>query len=290
MKQKFIILLILVFPLISSAAQERGFEPFLYELSYDGARGYLIGTMHVGRSSYWGLTPEIHTALDNSEALYLEISYQDQADANLDSMIFELFPLDENFDLRKDLGEDYWQVLRQKIPILDENSLKTSHPIAIAMTMDLLMYFKQGLALGYGVDFLLSQEAYKRGIEIKSLELPESQIHALGLLYEDPVLSLKEALDRAPTSEDEVKQMIRAFERGDEIEMLKLVSTMEDQGEEYWQAMLIDRNIVQANGILEALQNEEKPFAAVGAAHLVGEGSVIELLTELGVNVRRIRP
>jgi uncharacterized protein YbaP (TraB family) len=209
---------------------------------------------------------------------------------DLAALLGEFFPLEANFDLQKALGSEDWNRLKAFFPIVDDESLKALHPLMLSMTIELQGYIKRGLAPGYGIDFLLTQESYKRQIPIASLEIAETQIRALGTLYKDSVSGLQETLQNISKSEMYVAQTIEAFESGTDQKMIDLVSTIKSDDQDFWEAMVLQRNNTQANGILAALMNGEIPFAAVGVAHLFGDGSVIDLLRKNGVSVRRITP
>jgi uncharacterized protein YbaP (TraB family) len=51
------------------------------------------------------------------------------------------------------------------------------------------------------------------------------------------------------------------------------------------EAVIVDRNRAWADAIAERLDGSGRIFVAVGAAHLVGEENVVELLRERGIEV-----
>ena len=62
----------------------------------------------------------------------------------------------------------------------------------------------------------------------------------------------------------------------------------DDLAEEFYDRFIVDRNVGMARGAREALEGRDRVFVVVGAGHLVGEGSVVELLAGEGFEVERV--
>ena len=58
---------------------------------------------------------------------------------------------------------------------------------------------------------------------------------------------------------------------------------------EYNKAMLNVRNVGMAEYAVEALESGQEVFICVGAAHVVGNGALVELLTEYGYTVEVVK-
>ena len=58
--------------------------------------------------------------------------------------------------------------------------------------------------------------------------------------------------------------------------------------EEYIKAMFVDRNLSMTDYAEASLKSGKEVFICVGAAHIVGEGAVAELLKQRGYKVERI--
>lgn len=59
---------------------------------------------------------------------------------------------------------------------------------------------------------------------------------------------------------------------------------------EYNDAMMVQRNLAMADYAEEALASGKEVFICVGAAHVVGEGAMADLLAQRGYTVERITP
>ena len=117
---------------------------------------------------------------------------------------------------------------------------------------------------------------------------PELQI----LLLEDAVTSFN-----YPLSKLGLNMLVDAWMEGDEASLKMMVAedTAAYTGEEYTElydefneAMYKNRNIIMADYAEEALNDGENVFICVGAAHVVSEGGIVDLLEERGYTVTQI--
>jgi len=59
--------------------------------------------------------------------------------------------------------------------------------------------------------------------------------------------------------------------------------------EEYRQKMVVERDKIMTDGICGYLESGETVFVAVGLAHVIGEGGIVDQLTALGYTVTRVQ-
>ena len=59
--------------------------------------------------------------------------------------------------------------------------------------------------------------------------------------------------------------------------------------DEYYKAMITDRNDNMTDYAVDALDSGEEVFICVGAAHVIGDGAIAENLRELGYTVEMVR-
>jgi uncharacterized protein YbaP (TraB family) len=89
---------------------------------------------------------------------------------------------------------------------------------------------------------------------------------------------------------DMLLDMVEVWNSGDEAKMLEAVSSDPDISEaEVMKALLIDRNASWISPIEAMLARNEQNLIIVGAAHLVGDTGVVELLRAKGYSVRRVQ-
>ncbi|GAA0295609.1 TraB/GumN family protein [Psychrosphaera haliotis] len=148
---------------------------------------------------------------------------------------------------------------------------------------------KAGMA-GAGVDMYFSQLANQDNKSIEYLETLDFQINMLanmGIGNEEYAIkhNLAEAGEIVPL----LKKLIKAWRVGDEsaINELALVQ-MKEQFPSSFKAMMTDRNLDWVPKIEALFNDDDQEFVLVGAAHLVGEDSVIEQLKDKGYKVTKL--
>jgi hypothetical protein len=120
---------------------------------------------------------------------------------------------------------------------------------------------------------------------IVALETPEEAVAALSAVPRPSALqTLRHIVDEAETARDEARRLRHAYLSLDEAEVLEVLSAMSPEERE---ATFHRRNEAWLTRLLPELR-EGNAFVAVGLAHLIGEGSVIELLEREGLTVERV--
>ena len=90
-----------------------------------------------------------------------------------------------------------------------------------------------------------------------------------------------------------VGSMIDAWKSGDGIKLLDTVSAEERKlpaavAQEFHRKFMSDRNIAMVGKIESMLKQPDVHFITIGAAHLLGQNSVLQILSEKGYRVRRL--
>jgi uncharacterized protein YbaP (TraB family) len=88
-----------------------------------------------------------------------------------------------------------------------------------------------------------------------------------------------------------VDSMVNAWKSGDGEKLQEAVSAEERKlpaalAQEFHRKLMTDRNIAMAGKIETMLKGSDVHFIAIGAAHLLGQDSVLQILSEKGYRVR----
>ncbi|MDB2374049.1 TraB/GumN family protein [Psychrosphaera haliotis] len=148
---------------------------------------------------------------------------------------------------------------------------------------------KAGMA-GAGVDMYFSQLANQDNKSIEYLETLDFQINMLANMgVGNEEYAIKHNLAEAGEIVPLLKKLIKAWRVGDEsaINELALVQ-MKEQFPSSFKAMMTDRNLDWVPKIEALFNDDDQEFVLVGAAHLVGEDSVIEQLKDKGYKVTKL--
>jgi uncharacterized protein YbaP (TraB family) len=275
----------------SPGAPKRG---VLYEIRSGSNTVYLYGTIHLGKIDFYPMNAAIPRAVAASSRVYLETDLGDPAAAT-NMARAEQYPdgvtLDKKIPptlMRKvETSFGRYGMTRQEI-----NSKK---PWALAN--DLLM--RKAAEMGYdpmfAPDIYLASIAQLLGKQTSGLESIDEQIQVFEGISED---GQRAYLEDAVSSLENgrlgtvLQASVNAWASGDAATMAVALQKEQDQEpialKEIRRRLLDDRNVRMADRIDSIARSGPSAFVAVGAAHLVGRGSVVELLRKKGLSVREL--
>lgn len=284
---------------IDFSALKHPIRPMLWKVEKQGAEkaSYLFGTIHLSNERLTTLHPLAQAAFDNSNALYTEVrlSIADQLKASKLIMRQDGKTLEES--LGAELTAEVNELLKEVNPMLTVELLNTFKTWGVAATLPML---KQRLEKKKPLDVHLWERAVSAEKTVGSLETVEIQIGQFDKLTEDEqILFLRETIKglKKADKKNKIEEMINTYLKGDEVtfanylktEMRKMADDKE-LSEKITRLLLDERNVIMADSIEKYMSKspEKVNFFAVGTAHYIGEGSVIEVLTERGFKITRI--
>jgi uncharacterized protein len=258
-------------------------RPLLWSAEKDSQTTHFLGTMHTGVAAD-RLPASVWRTLREARTFAMEAKLDDPRAGEM------LRPTGRS--LRRDLGDAYWKKLEDAMGANRASELEHMPPMIPATALSL-----RGLPVTTSMDRVLAARAAEAGKPIVYLE---DTSHQLALLTRwMNIKALKMMLDALPRTEQRTRAMLDAYVDGDEDQILAISAAERAdalrQGyspEEYAQEMqelLYDRNASWIAAI-EQLHAAGNSFVAVGAMHLVGPGSVLDLLARKGYRVTRIAP
>ncbi len=259
-------------------------HPLFWSIEKAGNTTYLLGTMHVGVDAQTVLPPSVWHRLDAAPAFAMETDATDPAMTALAKPV--------EGSLHADLGDAYWQKLETALTPATAAQLDHARPL-ITATMLLLKDMPKTEAM----DGVLVAAAQREKKPIVYLEPAAKQLALLDKWLD--AREIKLLLDRPGETAANEKDMLAAYLDGDAPRMLALAederATAKASGytdAEYDQEMadlLYERNAAWIDPI-EQLHARGGGFIAVGALHLIGERSVLDLLAHRGYVVTRLEP
>jgi uncharacterized protein YbaP (TraB family) len=267
-------------------------NPALWRVSDDDTIVYLFGTVHVLPPALEWRTDKIDRALAESKAVYFE--------TDLDPKPNEILPILQKLGMYppserlsdKLSAEDRAAFEKAANDLgLPAFQLDTMKPWLAGITLAEAMITKAGYDATSGVERKLAPSAIDAGKQIRKLETVEQQLLAFADVSENA--QLRFLMDGVRQMDEEaivLDSMVKAWAAGD-IAQLEKIMIEEDFQEmpEIYDALLVKRNRNWATQIDKLVDTEAGTFfIAVGAAHLVGEDSVIEMLKPLGHIAERI--
>lgn len=260
---------------------------------------YLFGTVHIPDPRVTTLHPEVEQAFAESEIVLTEL----KLDMNTMTAAAQASLLPANQSLSKMLTLAQLQQLKVELnaisSVLQPGMFDRLKPWAMATQLALLPIQLKHPGVP-ALDYQLAQRAEAEGKRNEGLEQLQEQLGIFdGLKPAEQIALLQDSLNGLAKARKEGKDpmelLTQAYLRGDEAQLQQVMKSLEGEqtplNDRLMKALIDDRNQTMANRL--AARFKAKPdtrhFVAVGAAHLVGEKSVIALLQKQGYRITRIK-
>ncbi|MGN6110801.1 MAG: TraB/GumN family protein [Kofleriaceae bacterium] len=260
-------------------------RPLFWTAEKDGKTTYLLGTMHVGVDAESRLPQLVWDRLDAASAFAMEADISNAGEL-LESM------KRTSGRLRDELGPEYWTKLENALGPAIARTVDAQKPMVAASLLSM-----RGLPSTPPMDGVLLGRATNRSKPIVYLETPETQIALLDKHMD--AKQVKQMLDNEQSGLDDAKQMLAAYESGDEAQIESIATKQREESlahgssaaeyEQQMQDLLYGRNASWIPAI-EQMHATGNGFVAVGAMHLIGKRSVLELLAQKGYKIARVTP
>jgi uncharacterized protein YbaP (TraB family) len=268
----------------------------LFKVEQGGHTLYLFGTIHVGAPDFYPLEPRVAEVIAKAPVLALEIDplgdQQQLARAvQRHGMVMRGGPagpaLSASWRLRLD------RLLKQYG--IEAETVAAMKPWLLASLLTVSEFSAQGYDASLAVDGYLSKQAHARGQKIVELESADSQMALFDKMSAaDQLKFLEEAIAGIEDKEqaNQAREIADAWRKADiaALDALAAKAAKDDSfSGRFVQKVLLDgRNPTLADGMVKLMARENNSLAAIGILHLVGNGSVPELLRKRGLKVERI--
>ncbi len=290
---------------------EQKATPVFYEVSdEEGHKMYLFGTIHIGDDRTGFLPQIILDAFDSADALAVEFDDEDfneqlEQDEELLSRVRESYFYTDGSTISGHIDSETYKDALQMLKATGQynpNS-ESMRPVIWAMAIE-NAYTSDGgrLCSSKGVDHRLMRLAQEKEKPILNVESGEFQI-SMFADYSDELqeLLLQETVYTPRyTYIAETEALYESWCRGDEAELIERLAAMDEEDraeidedelalyDEYHSKMELDRNANMVEVAKGYLSGDQTVFFAVGLAHLLGEGGLVQALRDAGFTVTLI--
>jgi uncharacterized protein YbaP (TraB family) len=274
-------------------AQAQEARTLLYRVEgASGATVYMLGSIHLLSADAYPLPQPVQNAYADAERVVFETSLDSLMARQQEMALRGMYQGGKT--LRSELpAEVYAQVeaaapalapLGLTMPVLDR-----MEPWLVALMFQAVEWQKAGLTPEHGVDVHFSGRARQDGKPVGGLEPVELQ---LGLFDSMPaeaqVAFLRQSLEEAPQTAEQMRQIVAAWRAGDAARIDAIMNESLDESPALYARMLTDRNAAWVPQIEQLLRGADDVLVVVGAAHLVGEQSVVQMLRQRGYTVEQL--
>jgi uncharacterized protein YbaP (TraB family) len=272
--------------LLCVAARADGALHSLWELHGKHNTVYLLGSIHVLRQSDYPLTAPVLAAYANAKCLVMEVNLEEIGSEQVQAEMLGSAMLPEGKTLPGILGSQRYEranTLAREVGV-DLSNFDPFAPWFAAEAISQLQLSQLGFQPEAGVEMYFLQKAQTDGKTVEGLETVHDQISLFQNMSMDTQAEyLVSSLEQAKDLPSQVDAMVQAWKRGDSQWFVNQLQSEIGRDPALYQAVLGSRNRKWLPKI-EALLNDDKNYLViVGTGHLVGPGSVIDLLKKDGI-------
>jgi uncharacterized protein len=257
----------------------------------NGAEVTLLGSMHVLRQSDYPLPASVDSLIDRSQRIVMELDLDDVDAAAQQRVILATAMLPQGTVLANVVDERVYAQVEQSAAALglDLALLERFEPWFLAVTLLDQGLRKWGFQAERGIEQYVLARAQRTGKEIGGLETLEFQIGIFdSLSRQSQQAMLEQTLAELDEAETALRAMVEAWRDG---ELESLSAELLDDFDEFpglYETLVLTRNRSWVPALERMLTDGQRHLVVVGALHLVGDDSVIELLQARGHAVERL--
>lgn len=251
---------------------------------------YLLGSIHVLRPGEGGLSRAAEAAYEDAEQLVMEIDMDDAAASDPSALLqamqrTALLPGGQT--LREVLGSDYRAIGERALRSgIDLALFDRYAPWLVAVTLLQAELARRGFSPELGIEQALATRAGDDGKPIAGLETAEQQFEVLGNLpLAEQKRFLMMTLEESDQIDAQLGELLQAWREGDADTLARVLSAEFEEFPELYRPLTEDRNRAWVERLVDLLDDRDDYLVVVGALHLVGRHSVVELLEQRGYEV-----
>ena len=285
-------LLLGVVATVSAALADTGERNALWAVHGEHNTVYLLGSIHVLRPGDGELPRAALEAYADAERLVMEIDLDDPQVADPTALLGTMQRaalLPEGESLRGVLGDDYAGIAaRAREAGLDLAVLDRFAPWFVATMLLQLELAQRGFQPELGIEQQLADRAARDGKPIEGLETAEQQFAVLaGLPLPEQKRFLMMSLGESERLDAEIEDLLAAWRAGDADALEEMLAAAFEEFPELYRPLTEDRNRAWVERLEELLDDRDDYLVVVGALHLVGRHSVVDLLRQRGYAVNQ---
>jgi hypothetical protein len=262
----------------------------LWSLQGKTNKVYLLGSFHLLKESEQ-LPAAMDAAYADAEKLLMEIDMDDLDPASMQQDVLELAAQPQGQSLQQQLGPETYAAFANKVrPLnIDPAMLDRFKPWFAAITLVQVQMMKLGFDPNAGVEMRLTSRAAADHKPIQGLETAREQLEIMARMPDKLQREfLLYSVDDAERMATEVDELLAAWRGGDAAGMAKLLQEGFDEYPDLYRPLTVERNRKWLPQIEQLLDDREDYLVVVGALHLVGKESVIDLLERKGYKVKQL--
>lgn len=274
----------------SAVAEQAGRTLPLWEITDNGGAAYLLGSVHLLRPEVYPLDDAIYEAFDRSRVVAFELDFDELMAAA--PMMMQRGMYQDGTTLRDVVPEELYEETADRLVSLGmpPQMAESMKPWMASLMLSNLVLQQGGYDAASGIDLHFHERATQADLDVVGLETLEEQLSVFdGLDRAAQAEMLRSTLEQLDDTVAELDRATELWQAGDAEALAEMfIESMGDQPE-VLEALLYQRNRNWVPKIEELVATGDTTMVIVGMGHLIGEGSVVDLLRERGYDVRQLR-
>jgi uncharacterized protein len=273
---------------------------FFWKVSKEGHDLYLLGSVHIGTKQLYPLSATIENAFKQADVLSVELDATKLDQKAMQKLILEKAVYTDKTTIKEHISSDLYKKLEKKLtalklPIAQYKIFKPWFIGSLISNYSQQQIYPEAQA-DYGIDLYFSKAANKTKKEIAELEGAEKQFDVFNNMSDElQSMFLEGTLTEIPENQkadsNAYKALIDAWKKGDDASIEALIDAMNatELSKQFSDILLNVRN----QGMLEKIEtyfndeSERTYFVIAGAAHMLGEKGLVQMLSDKGYEVTR---
>ncbi|MDF1826529.1 MAG: TraB/GumN family protein [Verrucomicrobiales bacterium] len=286
---RFVIIIILLFFIVvpSLRGKEMPGRAPIWELKGPHATIYLAGSVHLLREKDLPIPTGFDEVYELADEVIFELDIADMMNPATMQRIREAGLLPEGETIADHFDEKTVSAIHSYLKGLGvpANALDRMKPGTLYLSLTSMTATKQGAKAELGLEIQFHRKARDEEKPTRGLETIDYQMSLFHQIQTETIQRLiNEMIDEKEDSPEALDRVIAAWKSGDPKQIEEIIVAELAEEEEIKNLLLVQRNKNWIPPIEKALGGQKNVMFLVGAAHLAGDDSVIELLQRKGYN------
>lgn len=273
-------------------ARETGQLVFWEVRGADGARAWLMGSVHFGSGDH-AYDPAIQSAFAEADTVVMEVTPEEMDPTAMVLVLLERGLLPDGQTLDQVLEPETYERLQKSLAAqgLPAAGYMRMKPWVLVLTLAAQQFAAQGYQPEAGVDHHFQVRAQVDAKPVVGLERVDDQIDAFDAMSPRAQEQALAGVLEAEEGDLSLETLLDAWSKGD-LDTLQAI-VFQDLGEDpdldaMYETLYFARNRRMSDGVAELMEPGDDLFVVIGAGHMLGEEGVPALLAERGFQVRRV--
>ena len=272
-------------PTASAPATNKATKHCLWEVKGKSNTVFLLGSLHLMKKNMYPLDAVIEDAYKKADIVVFETDMAAMESPEFAMKLMKEATYPEGETLKKNLPEATYSMLVSNLQatVGSAEPFEKFKPWMVAVTLVAMELQKLGFSAEKGLDKHFYTRAKEDSKSIQELETPDEQLKLLTSLNDIEARDfLGQSLSEMATWKAQFDALVEAWRIGDIKGLDKIITEYTKDYPAMQKRFFTNRNQKWLAKIEKLLQGDKDVLVVVGAGHLVGKDSVVDLLTRKG--------